>query len=58
MQAGTRSNSSSAAVLRLLAERKVPSAGLLEGRRGLGAVLVDWSVSQRCWLRARRASGQ
>lgn len=58
MQAGTRSNSSSAAVLRLLAERKVPSAGLLEGRRGLGAVLVDWKRVTAVLARARRASGQ
>jgi hypothetical protein len=42
VQAGIRSSSSSAVVLRLLVDGRVPSAGLLEGRHGLGAVLVEW----------------
>ena len=40
--AGVRSCSSSAVILRLLLDGTLSAVGVLEGRRGLGAVLVNW----------------
>lgn len=47
VEAGMRSSSSAGAVLRLLQSGLITSKGILAGRTGLGAVMVDWEEARR-----------
>jgi hypothetical protein len=46
VEAGVRSSSSTGVVLRLLKSGAITSKGILAGRTGLGAVVVDWEEAR------------
>ena len=47
VEAGIRSSSSASALLRLLEAGAIKSKGILAGRAGLGAVMVDWEEARK-----------